>query len=529
MHSRLICSAIVVAAFLSSTAPGQAISPREELTKPVAIERPGFGHELVVKFRDRVRARAADGRVRSDAGVEMSRELPLLADRAIEFRQLISLPQPTLDALQARARAASGVTQPDLAGMMVVHAPDARLDAVADALLASDLTEWVCFQELLPPPPCEDILPTTPQYFPARQGYHGPNPGLSMPASWARGGRGQGVTIADCEYGYVAGHEDLCNIVPEPGQTIHPDVINYGWDEHGTAVFGEMISLDNAYGCTGLVPDASGMFFPEWTVEDGGRRVTAIANAIASVRAGDIVLLEMQTTGSGGGYGPAELDPAVWTVVRVGTDAGVVVVAAAGNGGQNLDAPVYQEYRDRGDSGAIIVGAGSPDTSHNAYWWSTYGSRVNVQGWGGSVFSTGYGDYAQHGGDKNQRYTSGFSGTSSASPFIASSAASLQSVSLVARGRPLLPRELRRVLIDTGIPQGTGGHVGPFPDLDAASVIVACAADFNLDGSVSTVDVLAFLNVWTSHGPGADFNGDGAVDTRDVRDFLNAWNAGCPG
>ncbi len=54
-----------------------------------------------------------------------------------------------------------------------------------------------------------------------------------------------------------------------------------------------------------------------------------------------------------------------------------------------------------------------------------------------------------------------------------------------------------------------------------------CEADFNGDGLVDSRDVLAFLNAWTAHGPGADFNGDGAIDTRDVLAFLNAWTVGC--
>ena len=175
----------------------------------------------------------------------------------------------------------------------------------------------------------------------------------------------------------------------------------------------------NGYGIDGTVEDAVIYTYPEWTVEAGYRRVTAITNAIAASEVGDVVLLEMQTTGDGGDYGPAELDPAVWTVVKAGSDAGVVIVAAAGNGSQDLDSPAYAPYMARGDSGAIIVGAGSPDAAHNRLGFSTYGSRVNVQGWGGAVFTLGYGHFATYGGDPNQRYTDYFSGTSSASAMVA--------------------------------------------------------------------------------------------------------------
>lgn len=54
-----------------------------------------------------------------------------------------------------------------------------------------------------------------------------------------------------------------------------------------------------------------------------------------------------------------------------------------------------------------------------------------------------------------------------------------------------------------------------------------CAADFNGDGAVNTLDVLAFLHAWNAHDPRADFNGDGSINTIDVLAFLNAWAAGC--
>ena len=373
------------------------------------------------------------------------------------------------------------------------------------------------------------------------QTYPGSDPGLNMTAAWALGSaRGAGIKIADCEYGYVAGHEDLCNITMEPGQTIHPNVITFGWDEHGTAVFGEMISVDNLYGCTGLVPDAQGYFFTEWSVEEGLRRVTAIANAIASVDPGDVVVLEMQTTGPGGGFGPAELDPAVWTLVRNATDAGIVVVAAAGNGNQNLDSAVYAEYRGRGDSGAIIVGAGSSDLNHDKLSFSTYGSRVNVQGWGQNVFTLGYGSFAQHGGDKNQRYTSGFNGTSSATPFVASCAVALQSLAEQRLGRRLTPLELRDMLVRTGIPQGSGGHVGPFPDMVAAAAEIVTRGDLNCDGVFNGADIdpffLALGNpaAYTAQFPDCDImlgdmTGDNEVDADDIDPFFECLGGGqCP-
>jgi len=61
-----------------------------------------------------------------------------------------------------------------------------------------------------------------------------------------------------------------------------------------------------------------------------------------------------------------------------------------------------------------------------------------------------------------------------------------------------------------------------------AMVAPPCVADFNNDGTVNTIDMLAFLNAWTAGDPSADINGDGNVNTLDVIAFLNLWTAGCP-
>lgn len=438
--------------------------------------------QLVVKFRDELGARAERGRLRLLANEKIQLEhrgwIDQFTKSGIRFEPLLKLPNDAIWFLETRAAAVSGLKQPDLASMLVVRGKEPWLTLAAFELAGSDLVQWVEFERLAPPPPtddgpCDDIPPTTPNYT-HLQGYRGPNPGLNLDSFWQRGNaKGNGIRIADCEYGYNGNHEDLCEIIPEANQTIHPTVIANNWHEHGTAVMGELTGGENLYGITGLVPEAESYFFTEWSLEEGLRRATCIANAIATMDPGDVVLLEMQTSIlEGEFYGPAELNQSVWTIVRNGVDAGVIVVGAAGNGNQNLDGPDYQAYRQRGDSGAIIVGAGTANIAHNKLSFSTYGSRVNVQGWGQAVFTTGYGGYAQIGGDFNQRYTATFSGTSSASPFVAAACVGLQSFTVANLGRRLTPAEMRQVLTETGHPQGTGGNIGPFPDLQQAADLI---------------------------------------------------------
>jgi hypothetical protein len=65
--------------------------------------------------------------------------------------------------------------------------------------------------------------------------------------------------------------------------------------------------------------------------------------------------------------------------------------------------------------------------------------------------------------------------------------------------------------------------------LDITAMVAAepCAADFDGDGTISTLDFLAFLNAWVAQDSTADTDGNGVINTQDVLVFLNAFTAGC--
>ena len=86
-------------------------------------------------------------------------------------------------------------------------------------------------------------------------------------------------------------------------------------------------------------------------------------------------------------YGPIEVVSPVFDAIQTAVANGFVVVEAAGNGSVNLDQAACGTTFDRTvqDSGAIIVGAGQPPSSgadRQRATFSTFGSRVDVQGWG---------------------------------------------------------------------------------------------------------------------------------------------------
>lgn len=73
----------------------------------------------------------------------------------------------------------------------------------------------------------------------------------------------------------------------------------------------------------------------------------------------------------------------------------------------------------------------------------------------------------------------------------------------------------------------TGRGDQPIIDIGPYEFQASCPADFNNDGSVNTLDFLAFLNAYNNQDPRADFNNDGTINTLDFLAFLNAFNAGC--
>lgn len=451
--------------------PRRGLGPRLPHPKGPLMLPEGQRHQIVVKFRDDLRARLAGADRLNFLGNRVPDGLAgVVGKYRLRFWRVFD-DVAGVERLCLRAADRSGRQPPDLNGTMLVgNLPRRDVLDVARALQALDCVESVEIQSLdVRPPPPGDIAPKTPN-LESIQTYRGANPGYDANYARSKGAEGAGVRFSDCEYGYNPEHEDLVDagIVNRSRGAIHPDVYSNNWDEHGTAALGISLAPNNGYGISGIAPLASGAFYSEWTTS-GGTRVTAIQDAIADSDAGDVILLEMQTAGAGGDYGPAELSGTVWDLTKVATDSGIIVVAAAGNGNQNLDGSAYASYMARGDSGAIIVGAGSANATHSKVSYSTYGTRVNVQAWGGSVASTGYGSYARYGDDDRQSYTSGFNGTSSASACVAGVVCAIQSYAIARLGTRLGPSEMRDLLAATGFPQGgSGGHIGPAVSLSGA-------------------------------------------------------------
>lgn len=333
--------------------------------------------------------------------------------------------------------------------------------------------EYVSVMSSVPvEPPLVNMFVATPD-LESVQTYLNDNPGINAKYAWSRGITGQNIRIRDVEYGFYKTHEMLANqnsIQLEPGYSPNSGLSGNNYRDHGTAVVSILGSVKDNIGLTGSVYSASDIKgYMEWTTL-GYNRASAVSRSINASQAGDIILYEMQTGGKDGQYCPAEYDKVIWDLTKAATDSGIIIIAAAGNGNQNLDDPFYASYLSRGNSGAIIVGAGSPNTTHSKLSFSTFGNRVDVQGWGSSVLAAGYGSYAKYDNDNNRTYNY-FSGTSSATPVVASAAVLIQSYYYQNTGQYLTPAAMKNLLISTGIPQGgtvTGQKIGPLPNVKNA-------------------------------------------------------------
>ncbi|WP_434714696.1 S8 family serine peptidase (plasmid) [Bacillus cereus] len=373
---------------------------------------------------------------------------------------------------------------------------DIDVQALLTKIEKSSLVETAYLQEE-EAPPAERLpnLSVNPYDEPrlTRQGYLEPAPlGINAPYAWSiKGGDGKGTTFVDMEYGWLFNHEDLVNqkieLISGQNKSEHHD--------HGTSVLGIVSAEDNNIGGIGIAPKAKVKVVSQ--IRDNGNYNTAdaILSAVNNMQAGDILLLEAQATYDGYGdknYFPVEVKPDIFDAIRMGTNKGIIIIEAGANGGNDLD-----QFRDRNgkqvlnrnspdfkDSGAIMVGAASARVPHKRSYFSNYGSRVDVYGWGNAVDTTD----AKPSEFITNLYTSSFAGTSSASPIIAGAAASIQGIAKNNQGRVYTPRQLRDILSDssTGTKSNdpTSDRIGVLPDLKAILSKLGFSPNLSNDSSI---------------------------------------------
>ena len=291
-----------------------------------------------------------------------------------------------------------------------------------------------------------------------------------------RGGRGEGIRLVDIEKGWNLDHEDLTGQVCRRFGESAPDA-------HGTAVLGILCAApldaqNQPLGVIGIAYGAAVGVTPFQTQgSDDINPEGAIRRVLRWLSPGDVLLLEVDATRPGLKAKPNTeplLPVEAWAhgraAIRLACSKGVYVVEAAGNGGFSLNEREHGVHR---TGPALMVGAGHFKTG-KALFFSNRGPRVDLQGWGHNVVTSGaaidgFRDL-QLRNDTNQCYTAQFSGTSSAAAIVAGCVAVISGVVKAHGFDPLTPSEMKALLHKTGSFRSRyqNSGIGPLPNLRAA-------------------------------------------------------------
>jgi len=283
---------------------------------------------------------------------------------------------------------------------------------------------------------------------------------------------GQGVIIADIDFGFRTTHQDLANADLSRCHNAVDGTANVSVGahiDHGTGVAGIAAASSNQLGIAGFAYDATLWFIQANEAAGTPLPGDAFANAIDWVTGADtggkrlIINLEVQTAG----FGNYEMLPAVNHAIVTAIQKGIVVCVAAGNG--DRDAGISDDEQPIPPTGSILVGATSYDFSVNRRAsFSNFGDRVVVAAPGDSDHDVTCGITS------DDAYRNRFGGTSGATPKVSGT------VALMLQVNPkLTPEEVKEIIMQTGTPVVTEPDkpVGVFLNSDAAVLAAKAAAE----------------------------------------------------
>lgn len=244
---------------------------------------------------------------------------------------------------------------------------------------------------------------------------------IDAEAAHAAGYTGSGTNVAVIDTGIDQDHPDLAgniaggvNFVSNPPW--RPAKADK-WDDdngHGTHVAGIIAALDNEIGVVGVAPQAS-----LWAVKvldnTGAGYVSDVIEGLSWC-----IDNGMQVANMSLGTDTDDV-PSFGEACQAAADAGLLLVAAAGNDGAAVDYPAAY---------ASVIAAAAVDSSDARPGWSSHGSEIYLAAPGVGIFSTWKG-----GGYETA------SGTSMAAPHVSGTLALNLAADLCATADDLLPPE----------------------------------------------------------------------------------------
>ena len=244
--------------------------------------------------------------------------------------------------------------------------------------------------------------------------------------------------VAILDSGIDSSHPDLVGKITAARDFVDRtgDTSDASW--HGTAVAG-IVTGSSAADTTAVCPTCTIVSGKVLDAHDAGNDVE-IAHALLWAIASGARVVNLSMSG-------ASEAPALRAAIRTATRRGVVIVAAAGNGGST--------HKSFPAADPNVIGVAATTSSDTVYDWSNRGPWVAIGAPGEATTTLRGGGYTT------------FLGTSAAAPVVAATAAECLAVS-----PKLSPSAVRRILVHTADPvRGM-----PFGRLDVARAVDACAA-----------------------------------------------------
>jgi len=277
--------------------------------------------------------------------------------------------------------------------------------------------------------------------------------------------KGEGIKVCIIDTGTLATHEDLKD--GEHTGTNDPDLV-IPWDEdgntHGTHCAGVVAAQDNSQGVIGVAPSSS--IHTIRIFDNAGQVfVSDIVEAMSACAEAGANIISMSLGG------PEHIESEAAEIIRL-TDLGILVVAAAGNEGDDAN-PV--EYPAGYDS---VMGIGAVDAKTEIASFSTYNSEIDVAAPGVDILSTT--------SDSDSSYSE-YSGTSMATPHVAAIAALLWS-----QFPDKSVDEIRNAIQETARDVGACGKDRLFGH---GMVDVMAAADFLENNSNAAAEITGCIDV----------------------------------